>query len=288
MIARSDQTPKILPFLKWPGGKRWLVPHITQTLRAELRHTYIEPCCGAAAVFLGVSPRSAILADVDAELIRCLGTVRKYPLRVLRALWRWSNSAECFYRVREMMPRTKLMAAARFIYLNRTCWGGIHRRNHDGRFNVPFGNSGRVICRKESFLANARALGCATLQTSDFSDTVRKADDGDVVYADPPYTTRGEDNGFLRYNEKLFSWADQERLAASAIAAARRGAFVAVSGLRHKELLALYRGWWAVEIPRHCLVSREVEARGPVTEVLILSRKPKVPPCAGEVRLARI
>jgi DNA adenine methylase len=42
------------PFLKWPGGKRWLLPTLEQVL-TEYPYSYtryIEPFLGGGAVFL--------------------------------------------------------------------------------------------------------------------------------------------------------------------------------------------------------------------------------------------
>ena len=273
------------PLLKWPGGKRWLAPVLTSLLREELSGTYFEPMLGSGAVFLKLAPTSAHLADMNAELVSCLETIRDHPEAVIRRLWHLSNTADCFYRVRSMKPRTKVGLAARFVFLNRTCWGGLYRINRAGEFNVPFGNSKRVICRKASLMSVAKCLRGVRLRCADFEATIAIAGKGDVVYADPPYVSVGQNNGFVRYNEHLFAWRDQERLARASRSAARRGAFVTVSGLWHDSVLALYPGWWAIRVERDSLIAREVACRRPVSEVLIFSRRPR---CWGSLPVAAL
>jgi len=146
--------------------------------------------------------------------------------------------------------------------------------NQRGEFNVPFGNSGRIICRRCYLEDNARSLKRAKLLCGDFEVTMREARSGDVVYADPPYTTKGQHNGFVRYNEKLFAWRDQKRLANAARQAARRGAFVAISGLWHKDLLRLYPGWWRMRLDRPSNVAGDPAYRGRAEEVVLFSRAP--------------
>ena len=262
------------PFLKWPGGKRWLAPLLANIIDRELLGTYFEPFVGAAAVFLQLRQKRAVLSDINAELIHCLREVKADPESVLRAVWRYTNTRECYYRARCSRPRTAIGAAARLIYLNRTCWGGIYRLNQNGEFNVPFGGHDRVICHKGALLAVAGLLRRATLRCADFEEVMAEAGRGDVIYADPPYTTRGEDNGFLRYNEQLFSWADQKRLAAAARLAAKRGAFVAVSALWQRDLLGLYGRWWAWKLQRWSRVAGTIDSRRIVSEVVLFSRKP--------------
>lgn len=262
------------PFLKWPGGKRWLAPLLKLIIRPELRGTYYEPFLGTGAVFLMLKPKRAVVSDISGELISCLDTLRSNPDEVLHAVWRFSNTKECYQHVRSMVPRTKVTACSRFIYLNRTCWGGLYRINRLGKFNVPFGNSGRKICSKKSLQQCAQILKDATLLRCDFEETIAKAAKGDVIYADPPYTLSGKNNGFLRYNDTLFSWYDQNRLAVANRQAAGRGAFVIVSGLLHKDILKLYPGWWVLELPRKSLVSREIKGRRTISEILLLSRRP--------------
>jgi DNA adenine methylase len=267
---------EIDPFLKWPGGKRWLTTILCGIFAAELKNTYYEPFLGAGAMYLSLRPKSAILSDKNKELIAFLNTVKRNPSAVVRAVWRWSNEESCYYRVRESAPRTEIGKAARFLYLNRTCWGGIYRLNRKGEFNVPFGNSGRTICRHEAVVLAASAFRRAKLLVADFEEVMENAKTGDVIYADPPYTTRGAGNGFVRYNESIFSWQDQLRLADAARQAADRGSFVAVSGLNHVEFLELYPNWFVAELQRPSNVGRDVFSRRQVCEAVVFSRRPVV------------
>src|SRR5262245_58207726 len=111
-----DKPCAAMPFLKWPGGKRWLARRLAEILRPELTGTYWEPFLGAGVVFLQLRPERAVLSDVNADLIRCLRTVRRYPRAVVNAIWRFSNTEECYYQVRKMAPRTAVGKAARFIF----------------------------------------------------------------------------------------------------------------------------------------------------------------------------
>lgn len=267
-------SPVVNPCLKWPGGKRWLAPVLADIMKRELAGRYFEPFLGGAAVFLTLRPRAALLADINHELIEFYRVSRRQPEAVVEAAWRFRNDEDGYYAARSSRPRTTVGRAARFLFLNKTCWGGIYRLNRVGEFNVPFGRSGRHVCSRQSVRAVADALKTSILRCSDFEAVIEEAVEGDGVYADPPYTTKGENNGFVRYNEKLFAWEDQERLARVCRKAGRRGVFVAVSGLWHDDLLSLYPGWWAMRLPRSSLISRKAEGRRLVSEVVLFSRRP--------------
>lgn len=291
MASRANTAnPKVplVPFLKWPGGKRWVAPLLSEVLQLELDQCYREPFLGGGAVFLRLQPPLACLSDTNRDLVHFLNVVRDYPEEVVRRVWRWSNSRECYQDVRDSIPRSDIGRAARFLYLNRTCWGGVYRTNKEGRFNVPFGNSGRGLCSLEHVVSVSRVFQSVTIQVKDFEAAIDEAQKGDVVYADPPYTGKGEDNGFLRYNETIFQWADQVRLATTLRRAKRRGVFVVCSGLHHAELFRLYSGWWKVTVPRYSGVSRVASSRRTVREVLLLSRRPKHLPSALSDELTRI
>jgi DNA adenine methylase len=262
-----------LPFLKWVGGKRWMVSILEPLIAKQLRGRYFEPFGGGAAMLLHLAPTDAVLGDINRELVETFDTVRSSPEEVVRAVWRFSNTAECYYRVRAARPRTPIGRAARFIYLNKTSWGGIYRLNGHGAFNVPFGSTGRQICRKDVIVAAARTLASIELVVADFAVTMANAGAGDVVYADPPYVGRGlgRDVGFARYHFPPFRWTDQERLAESAHAAVERGATVFLTARAGVGVEELYPGWSRLELTRSQRISRRVDRRLPYMETLIAS-----------------
>lgn len=262
----------VSPILKWPGGKQWLAPVLAPLLVGYVSRVYIEPFAGSAATFLAMRPRNAVLSDVNHDLVETLITIRDQPDELLERVWRLSNSASCYYRVRSSSPRTTIGRAARFLYLNRTAWGGMYRQNRKGEFNVPFGNSGRVICRKQWMLDTSRALAGASLKHSDFEAVIDRAGPGDVVYADPPYVGPHRSNEeFARYNATPFTWRDQTRLTASLERAVSRGAVAALSGRASHSLANLLPQWSEIPVERICGIPRDPSRRRIYHEVLLSS-----------------
>jgi len=183
-------------------------------------------------------------------------------------------SRDAYDKTRESKPRTPLSRAIRFLYLNRTAFAGIYRLNRDGEFNVPYGGRQRtpsVLWERDMLKRAASVLkNDVTLRVSDFEKVLRKAGKGDVVYCDPTYTVAHDNNGFLRYNERIFSWEDQQRLATTAKAAAKRGATVVVSNAHHNSLRALYAGAETFTLRRPSCVSATLPGRRRVAEYLFI------------------
>ncbi len=260
------------PFIKWPGGKRWAAPLIARIVRDNLRGTYIEPFLGSGAVFFRLNPKRALLTDINADLINTYNCVKEDPAKLLRLLKAMPVSEKNYYKYRASNPRTPWNKAARFLYLNRTAFGGIYRLNRQGRFNVPFGGGQRTptILWEQGILAEAsKALESAIIEHSDFEAVIEHAGKGDLVYCDPTYTVTHDVNGFIRYNEKNFCWADQERLAKAARRAAKRGAGVLISNAHHNSIEDCYYGGIFYTLERTSRISRKIEGRRPVREYLI-------------------
>lgn len=258
------------PFLKWAGGKRWAIP----TLLAELPEeygTYVEPFLGGGSLFFAVQPRKAILADVNAELInayRMVGQKGDELERWLRWLQR-HHSKELYYRIRSRTGGGDFWAALRFIYLNRTCWNGLYRVNLRGEFNVPIGSKDLIEYR-DGLGAQAKALARAHLQSCDFEVILRKAKSGDFAYVDPPYTVRHNNNGFIKYNEKIFSWSDQERLRDEVKRASDKGVKVLVSNAAHDSVRELYHEVGTIiEIERSSVLAASALYRRREKEILV-------------------
>lgn len=262
----------VAPFLKWPGGKRWLAPFIAGIVRPYLRGTYYEPFVGGGAVFFFLQPRRASLSDVNRELIETYTEVRNSPVQLINFIKTVPVSAEAYYRMRASEPDEPFERAARLLYLNRTAFGGIYRLNRLGKFNVPFGRdrTPEPLWRNRLLELAAPTLSRVDLTVCDFEDSINQAEAGDVVYCDPTYTVAHSNNGFCRYNERNFAWRDQERLAGAARRASERGAIVLVSNAMHESIANLYRHAECYQVSRPSTVSRNPSKRGRVGEYLFV------------------
>jgi DNA adenine methylase len=269
----SHTLEPLRPFLKWPGGKRWAAREIAAVVRSALTGTYFEPFLGGGAVFFRLRPARAVLGDINHELITVYSAVRDFPDAVLGALRRLPVTTKDYYRIRESRPRTDTARAARFLYLNRTAFAGIYRLNRRGLFNVPYGGGDRtpaMLWETNILRSAAAALAGAELRESDFQSVIADARRGDVVYCDPTYTVAHDHNGFVRYNERNFSWLDQQRLASAARQAAGRGVTVLVSNAHHRAVKALYMGSEALTLERQSRVSADRTKRRHVKEYLFV------------------
>ena len=272
--GNKSDNQRLVPFLKWAGGKRWLTyRHLD--LFPPIYDRYIEPFLGGGSVFFALRPQRSILADSNVRLIETYTQVRDKPTRVSELLLKHhkAHSDDYYYSERERTYlHSSVERAAQFIYLNRTCWNGLYRVNKKGEFNVPRGTKSAVVLSTDDFESISKVLANSDLYAQDFSKTLAHAGSGDFVYIDPPYTVRHKFNGFAKYNEQIFSWDDQVRLRDDVVAAIDRGALVAVSNADHESVAGLYR-----EVGAHMRVSRQsgiaggASHRGCVDELLILS-----------------
>ena len=237
------------PFLKWAGGKRWLASKI-QSLIPETFHynNYFEPFLGSGAIFFHFCPQKGYLSDLNPELINTYLVIRDRWSDLYEILLRYdiNHCAEFYYKIRKSKPKNKLSKAARFIYLNRTCWNGLYRVNKKGEFNVPIGTKTKVLMETDNFQEISRLLNQMDIKACDFEVTIDKANQGDFIFIDPPYTIKHNLNGFLKYNEKIFSWEDQVRLQKSISKAVARGAQILLLNADHQSIKDLYKelGIW--------------------------------------------
>jgi DNA adenine methylase len=262
------------PFLKWAGGKRWLAPHIASLFESHRTSRYVEPFLGGGAVFFATKPHRALLADSNEDLVLTFAAVRDNPEYLVRSLSHRKISQASFERVRLWKPSDPLDRAVRLIYLNRTAFNGLFRVNRKGIFNVPYGcKTGTKACDPDHIHAASEALRQAKLHVADFRDTLHKVRSTDILYVDPPYTVRHDNNGFRRYNEQIFSWQDQLDLADSLKELARRGTAIVVSNAAHRDVRRLYSGRSFVcwEVRRPSLMAADPGYRGSCTELVLLS-----------------
>lgn len=267
----GDFVLRTKPFLKWAGGKRWLINHPSFVL-PPFDGTYIEPFLGSAAVFLSLRPKRALLSDSNDRLIETYQAIRDDWRTVVRLLGKHHarHSKSYYYEQRSRRPTSINSRAALFIYLNRACWNGLYRVNKLGEFNVPIGTKDWILSRDDDFAGVADALRPAGLVTCDFSYSIETAGRGDLVFVDPPYTVAHNFNGFVKYNERIFSWDDQIRLSEACYKARERGATVVITNADHPSIELLYAKRSDVKrLTRRSVISGKPTGRTLTTELLI-------------------
>lgn len=260
-----------MPILRWAGGKRWLVPDIPALIGDQRFNNYHEPFLGGASVFFGLAPEGkAYLSDLNTELIETYTTIRDDPNGVADLLRRYKNDAEHYYKARTSKPRTQKGRAARFIYLNHTSFNGIYRVNLAGTYNVPYGRRAKVTVPDRAWLrAVSDRLQGADLRAGDFADCLPNVTQGDLVFLDPPYTVAHNNNGFIKYNQHLFSFQDQHRLSAIVDEIKRRGAFYILTNAAHDSIAALFeKGDRCLLTRRRNIIGGAAAGRGSATEFL--------------------
>lgn len=229
------------PFLKWAGGKKSLLPYLLKLIPKDYNN-YYEPFLGGGSLFFALHPRKAYLSDLNGELINAYMQIKTNTDGVIKYLKRMKYNRKSYYKIREMKPQNNLKRAARFIYLNKTCWNGLYRVNPQGEFNVPIGRyKNPTICDKKNLQNASRTLKNAVLKTTDFESIVTDASKNDLIYFDPPYTTSNCDNGFINYNSKLFLLNDQIRLQKTMIDCDRKGCKIIMSNSNHLFIKKLYK-----------------------------------------------
>jgi DNA adenine methylase len=264
------QSP-VLPFLKWAGGKRWLVDKHS-SLISPTHNRFIEPFLGSGAVFFKLQPENAILCDKNESLIETYDAIKSNWQKVESLLkdHHKKHSKEYYYSVRAKKLKSAESRAAQFIYLNRTCWNGLYRVNLNGKFNVPIGTKTNAILETDNFEGIAKLLNNCKLISGDFELALNQSMDGDFVFVDPPYTVKHNHNGFIKYNEHIFSWEDQLRLRDAVKSAISRGAKVLVTNACHDSIREIYDGIGElIELSRSSVIAGKSEARGRYEEMVI-------------------
>ncbi|MBF6178426.1 DNA adenine methylase [Nocardia otitidiscaviarum] len=259
------------PILRWVGGKRWLLPTVKTILSDVVVNNYHEPFLGGAAIFLGSSyAGSAFLSDINPELIEVYQCIRDDHERIFNILEQHTNTAEHYYRIRDEVPDTAFERAARFVFLNHTSFNGIYRVNLAGKYNVPYGRRKSInLPTLEVLKAVSTRLQHAQLKAQDFENCIADIEPGDLVFLDPPYTVAHNNNGFVKYNQKLFSWEDQLRLSNLIDKIKKANSYYILSNAAHDSIAELFdKGDRLIVTQRKNAVGGASSARGYASEYL--------------------
>lgn len=275
------------PFLKWVGGKRALLPQILPFIdEAEMlkkKQTYYEPFLGAGAVLFSVDNRiKKIGNDFNAQLIQTYIAVRDNPNKVISELELHKNVEQHYYKIRNLDREkgfeslSSELKAARFIFLNRTCFNGLYRVNSDGYFNVPFGKyKSPNFVNKDLILSASEFLNSkpkVKLTVGDYRKVTIKASKGDLIYFDPPYDPSSETSNFTSYSKNGFTKLDQAELRDEAVRLTKIGARILLSNSDTEFIRDLFKNkkmFKIHEVEIHRGIAAKAESRRKVNELII-------------------
>jgi DNA adenine methylase len=278
----SKTKPRHLPFLKWAGGKRAILHHITPRI-PKFTGKYIEPFLGAGAVFFSMAgDKPALLNDANKDLIEVYKVLKNDVEGLLKELKKHRNTEEHYLKIRSWDRKdnfkelTPTQRAARFIYLNKTCFNGLYRVNSQGHFNVPYGKYVNPDFIAEQNLRKA-SLFLKTnpkpiLTSGDFRKATNKAVKGDFVYFDPPYDPISSTATFVSYQSKGFGKEDQIALKDEILRLTRKGIPVLLSNSDTAFIRELYgdRDLFRIsKIQVNRAISAKAKSRGKTGEVLV-------------------
>ncbi len=277
----------LLPLLKYPGGKRTLLPFYSAYLPADL-HTrrFVEPMCGGMAASLVWASKfeSVHVCDANVALMQCYqGLIHGDALdRIEFEAARYNastNKEGVFYTWRMHVNDDP----AAFWLVNRTTFNGLVRYNSSGGFNSPWGKVKHIsqemlsrlretveLLRTAASPQSAVLRGAFTLHppvgVQEFCTSFAWRE-GDIAFFDPPYH-----GGFTAYTPGGFGLEDQ---AALAVEVARLGEVLGVqcfvSNADHPAIRKLYEGVLTpVEVDAAKMISRKAQTRGKKTELFLV------------------
>lgn len=197
------------PVAPYLGGKRVLARRIAERI-AEIEHArYVEPFVGMGGVFFrrSMRPKLEVINDVNRDVVNLFRILQRHYQQLLDVLKFQIYSRADFDRLKATDPRqlTDLERAARFLYLQKTGYGGM-----GAHFGTDFARPTWTLSKIEPVLEAAHErLDGVLIDCLDFGSCIERYDSrrGTLFYCDPPYWGCTED-----YGKDVFSAADFERL----------------------------------------------------------------------------
>lgn len=173
-------------------------------------NNYIEPFLGSGALFFYLLPDSGILSDKNEKLINCFLAIKNDFFELDGLLKNhekehFKDPINYFYYQRSLwLEGNNVEQAARFIYLNKTCYNGVFRENSKGLFNVSIGNylEKRKIYDRDLLYSIHKILQNIDIFSCSYEDIYDKIKEKDFVYLDPP----------IQNNSGLYKFTKQDQI----------------------------------------------------------------------------
>ena len=267
-------------FVKWAGGKLQLIEQFKPLFPKEIKR-YFEPFVGSGAVAFYViqkfQPKEAVLSDINDELITAFNVIKTDTEPIINKLKEHKKNhltqkKDYYYQIRQMDPSklTKLEKAARFIYLNKTCFNGLYRVNSKGQFNVPMGSyKNPDIVQAEKLRMISNLLKNVKAKKMSFECVVKLAKKGDFIYFDPPYYPLKKGKSFTTYTKHNFLENEQKKLADVFKQLDKKGCKVMLSNSDTQFIKKLYQDYTIHIVKASRVINSNSTERGKIKEVVI-------------------
>ncbi|MBQ8349276.1 MAG: DNA adenine methylase [Ruminococcus sp.] len=269
----------VKPVLKWAGGKTQLLGQLTFLMPTEEITTYCKPFLGDGAMLFSIQPGIAYVNDINVGLMNVYNIIKYFPEELIAELNSYENTAKFYYVIRELDRDAKKFAAltaveqaARFIYLNKTCFNGLHRENRQGQFNVSYGKyKSPDFVNAEGIRAVSQYLNAANIYftSMDFLEVLKNIPAGSFVYFDPPYDPVSETANFTGYTRYGFTSDDHIRLKQCCDELTAREIKFMLSNSNTDFIRQLYAGYHITEVSARRAINCNGDGRGVVTELVI-------------------
>ena len=178
---------------------------------------------------------------------------------------------DCFTQLQSLNSNKAfgVFKAARFLYLNKTCFNGLCRYNAKGEFNTPMGSyKNPKICDNDLIFESSKSLKNVDLFCGDFTEITQKAQNGDFIYFDPPYFPLNETSSFVSYTD-VFLQNEQEKLCEVFKDLDSKGMKVLQSNSNTPFIRELYKDFELIEIQARRAINCKGDKRGKIIELLI-------------------
>ncbi len=248
-----------------------------------------------------LAPKRAVLNDANPDLVTVYQVVRDDVEKLIARLQATSTPylaagaeerAEFYYAQRARTPDDRVDTAARFIFLNKTCFNGLYRVNRRGEFNVPHGRylAPRILDEPVLRAASA-ALRGVEIMNGDFGTVTDAAKPGDFVYFDPPFEPLSKTSSFTGYTEGAFDRHEQVRLKWLFDDLTERGVAAMLSNSRAEWLVGVYEGerarlidgsadrrpgYHVERTPARRAINSRGDRRGAIDELIVTNYTPEL------------
>jgi DNA adenine methylase len=268
---KTSNTTKAKPFIKWVGGKGKMLEQYERFFPNKYDR-YFEPFLGGGSVFFHIEPDRAVLSDINKDLIFAYLAVRDNPDLLMELLDKHlaNHDADYFKNTRRTHYRTDIEKAAKFVYLNKTCFNGLYRENKKGELNSPLNKdfNGNLYNRQNIEYCST-ALQDVDIRCCAFGEALLSVRRGDFVYLDPPYDPVSKTSNFVSYSADGFDSINQKTLRDAVICLSDMGVKVMLSNSDTPLIRELYKRFSIHEVKSPRSVNSVGTKRGKISELLI-------------------